>query len=189
MGHRSLSNVIGVDDAPFPRAHRGNVKIVATVYAGLRFDGVLIGQVRRDGRNATATVARMIAESRFREHVQLVLLQGVALAGFNVVDVPELCRRLSVPALVVMRRAPDMAAVQRALLARVPGGADKWTLVERLGPPEPVLDVYVQRIGITPAETLDVVRRLAVNGHIPEPLRTAHLIAGAIGLGHSRGRA
>ena len=44
-----LSNVIGFDDAPFERDHRGKVEVVGTVYAGLRFDGVLIGAVEKDG--------------------------------------------------------------------------------------------------------------------------------------------
>jgi hypothetical protein len=34
-----------------------------------------------------------------------------------------------------------------------------------------------------------VIEELAVHGNIPEPLRTAHLIAGAMATGQSRGRA
>jgi endonuclease V-like protein UPF0215 family len=34
-----------------------------------------------------------------------------------------------------------------------------------------------------------VVERFALHSHIPEPLRTAHLIAGAIAEGQSRGKA
>lgn len=48
--------------------------------------------------------------------------------------------------------------------------------------------VYVQRVGLTLDETERVIERLVVNGNVPEPLRTAHLIAGAIVTGQSRGR-
>ena len=33
-----------------------------------------------------------------------------------------------------------------------------------------------------------IIQRTATHGKIPEPLRTAHLIAGAIATGQSRGR-
>ena len=49
---KPFSNVVGFDDAPFRRDHRGDVAVVGTVYAGLRLDGILLGKVRRDGANA-----------------------------------------------------------------------------------------------------------------------------------------
>ena len=52
---RRLSNVVGFDDAPFAKAHRGNVKVVGAVFARERLDGVLVGQVRRDGANTAPT--------------------------------------------------------------------------------------------------------------------------------------
>lgn len=172
--------MVGFDDAPFRPGHRGDVTVVGTVFAGLRLDGVLWGRLRRDGANATRVLADMAAGSRFAPQLQLVLLQGIALAGFNVVDAPGLAQRLGVPVLVVARRAPDLAAVRRALLERVPGGRRKWRLIEALGPMEPLAGVYVQRVGLAPSEAEAVLRRLAVHGRIPEPLRSAHLIAAGI---------
>lgn len=185
---RSYSHVIGLDDAPFARDHRGDVPIVGAVYADTRLEGVLVGRVRRDGANATRAVADLIARSKFARQVQLVMLQGIALAGFNVIDVHALHTRLRVPVLVVVRRRPRLERVRAALLARVPGGAQKWRLVERLGPVEPVAGVFVQRVGILPDDVEQVIRRLAIHSRVPEPLRTAHLIAGALATGQSRGR-
>jgi uncharacterized protein len=54
---------------------------------------------------------------------------------------------------------------------------------------EAVQGVYVQRAGITLDKTADLVRRLAQHSTLPEPLRTAHLIAGGVTLGESRHRA
>lgn len=177
---RVLSHVVGFDDGPFPPEHRGDVDLIGAVFAGLRLEGVLRGRVRRDGANATRTIAALIEVSRFREHLQAVLLQGIALAGFNVVDVQTLHQRLGLPVLAVTRRRPDREAVRRALLGSVPGGRRKWRLVQRAGDPEPVAGVYVQRAGLDLAEAERLVRNLAVYAHIPEPLRTAHLIAGGI---------
>ncbi|MBI2893831.1 MAG: DUF99 family protein [Deltaproteobacteria bacterium] len=187
---RGLSNVVAFDDAPFAREHRGDVPLVGAVFAGVRLDGVLIGRVRRDGANATRAMSALVAGSHFAGHVQAVLLQGIAVAGFNVVDIAALHEALGLPVLVVARRQPDMEGVRKALFGgRVPGGAHKWRLVEKAGPMEPVAGLWVQRAGLTLAEADHMLRRLRLHGLLPEPIRVAHLIAGALGTGHSRGRA
>ncbi len=150
---------------------------------------MLIGKARRDGANAARNLAALVLGSKFREHLQLVMLNGIALAGFNVVDVFDLHRRLDLPVLVVARREPDFDAIRDALLTRVPGGRRKWSLIERLGAMEAAGPIYVQHCGLSLDAARQVVRRYAVNGHIPEPLRVAHLIAGAVATGQSRGRA
>jgi endonuclease V-like protein UPF0215 family len=165
------------------------VLVVGVAYAGLRLEGVLSTHVRRDGTDATRALAARVTTSRFAAHTKLVLLQGIALAGFNVVDVHALHAALGVPVLVVARRPPSLEAVRAALLGRVRGGARKWALVEKAGPMEPVAGLMVQRAGIALADAGAVIERLAVNGRIPEPLRVAHLIAGGVTTGQSRGRA
>jgi len=184
-----ISHVIGFDDAPFERTHRGDVLIVGAVYAGTRLEGVLSGKVRRDGANSTRVLIDLVARSRFRAHAQAILLQGIACAGFNVVDIHKLHAVLMIPVIVVARKQPDFTAIRRALLHRVPGGKRKWVLIECLGPMEPAASVYVQRAGISFEKTAELIKRLAVNGALPEPLRTAHLIAGGVTVGENRHRA
>ena len=163
--------------------------VVATAFSGLRLEGVLSTRVRRDGADATRALAERIGSSRYAAHTRLVMLQGIALAGFNVVDIHGLHEALGIPVLIVARRAPRLAAIRAALLDHVPGGARKWALVEKAGPREPSAGLMVQRAGLSLAEAGGVIERLAVNGNIPEPLRMAHLIAGGVTTGQSRGRA
>lgn len=199
---RRLSHVIGIDDAPFPRAHRGDVLIVGVAFTAGRpaegphdtpgppgVEGILSSRVRRDGANATRAVEKMVRASQFYAHLHAVLFQGIALAGFNVVDVHALADALERPVLVVARRAPDMAAIESALRTKVPGGAAKWQRILRAGPMEPCGPLFVQRAGLSLVEAADLIERLAIHGHIPEPLRLAHLIAGGVTTGVSRGRA
>ena len=188
MRQPKLSHVIGIDDAPFPRTHRGDILMVGAVFSGARLEGVLTGKVRRDGANATERIARMIEGSRFYPQLQLVLLQGIAVAGFNVVDIHALHRQLQLPVMVVARKKPNMKAIHHALLTRVPGGTRKWRLVEKAGPMELLAGVYVQRAGVDVADAKRLIKRLAMNSDIPEPLRTAHLIAGGVTMGESRHR-
>ncbi|MBL3491164.1 DUF99 family protein, partial [Klebsiella pneumoniae] len=60
MKPSKLSHAVGVDDFPFPREHRGDVSVVGAVYAGARLEGVLRGEIRRDGRNSTEVLARLV---------------------------------------------------------------------------------------------------------------------------------
>jgi len=62
-------------------------------------------------------------------------------------------------------------------------------LIEQAGPMEPVRGVYVQRAGLSLAEARDLLAATTLHGNLPEPMRLAHLIAGGIVTGKSRGRA
>jgi endonuclease V-like protein UPF0215 family len=130
----------------------------------------------------------MIGGSRFAAQTAAVLLQGIALAGLNVVDVRALHAALGIPVIVVARRAPDLAAM-RAALDHVRGGARKWALIEQAGPMEALGPVHVQRVGVSRERAAEILAATTTHGHLPEALRAAHLIAGGVTTGHSRGRA
>jgi endonuclease V-like protein UPF0215 family len=160
-----------------------------------------------------------VRASQFGGHIRAVLLQGVAVAGFNVVDVHALSASLRVPVLVVMRRRPDLEAMRQALFSdvprmrpRVPGAARKWRLIQGAGPiewlaashrstkralllPPPTglraggPRLWVQRVGMSLEEARVLVEATTLHGHMPEPVRIAHLIAGGMVTGRSRGRA
>lgn len=185
---RRLDHVVGFDDAPFDPTHRGDVPLIGAVFAGTRLDGVLCGKLRRDGVNGTRAIADMVRGCRYYPQLHAVLLQGINFAGFNVVDLAQLHCALELPVLVVSRKRPDLAAIRRALLEHVRGGARKWRLVEAAGPMEALGGLYVQRAGMTNEQARALLERLSINGAMPEPLRVAHLIAGALVRGQSTGR-
>ena len=215
-------NVMGFDDGPFSHAHRGRVLLVGALCAGTRLDGVVSGHVRRDGGDAASRMIDLVRSSQFGDSIRAVMLQGIAVGGFNVVDVHELSRALDVPVLIVTRRPPDLDAVRRALFSeappgrpRVAGAERKWDLIVAAGPVEflgpsrralrrlagaraypagskgeqPVPRIYVQRIGLTVEAARKLIEATTLHGNIPEPVRIAHLIAGGIVVGRSRGRA
>ena len=208
-------NVIGFDDGPFLREHRGDVLLVGVVCSGTRVDGIVSGKVRRDGANATRVMIDLVLASQFAMHLQAVVFQGIAVGGFNVVDIHGLSAALGIPVLVVTRRPPDMPAVKRALFhsspalrPRVPGAARKWKPIEQAGAMEMLgasqrakrrvnvtgirttePRLWVQRAGLSLDDARALVADTTLHGNIPEPVRLAHLIAGGITTGKSRGRA
>jgi endonuclease V-like protein UPF0215 family len=187
---RSFSHVVGIDDAPFVREHRGDIQIVGVVYSMERLEGVVSDKVRRDGVNSTRAICAMLKRSRYIEHLQAVFLQGIALGGFNVIDIHKLSSWLEVPVVVVVRKMPNMQSVRKALLEKVAGGAKKWKLIEQAGALEEAGEVLVQRAGLSLEEAAALCKKFALHSHLPEPLRAAHIIAGGITLGeNSKGRA
>lgn len=182
MSGTRFSHVIGIDDAPFPRDFRGDIPIVGVAFSELRVEGVLRSKVRRDGQNATRALVSMIRESRFAPQTRLVMMEGIALGGFNVVDIKALSEALEMAVLVVSKRKPNMAAVEAALKQRVRGGEEKWRLIERAGPMEPLGSLFVQRENLSRADADAVIRRLAVSVRLPEPVRMAHIVASALAI-------
>lgn len=163
--------------------------VVGCVFCRTRLDGIVCSKVRRDGANSTVRIVEMIEGSQFVEHVQAILLLGIALAGFNVVDIRGLNERTGLPVLVVVRKKPNLSRIRGTLLSKVPGGARKWRLIERAGPVEPLRSVFVQRAGLSMEQARSLFAATTLHGNVPEPLRSAHLIAGGVTDGASRGRA
>ena len=186
---RAYSNVIGFDDGPFDKQRTRNVRLVGAVCARTRLDGVVCGFVRRDGVNSTERMIALVRESQFADHVQAVLLQGIAVGGFNVVDVHALHRALDVPVLVLMRRRPRLDSMRAAISKHMPGAARKWSLIQAAGQIEPLGPIYCQRAGLSLPEARGLVAATTLHGNLPEALRLAHLIAGGVTTGKSRGRA
>src|ERR1700693_1942425 len=160
---RRISHVVGFDDAPFDRSHRGDVLVVGAVFAGNRLDGVISTKVRRDGANAAQRLTDCLAGSKYFDQLQAILLQGIAFAGFNVVDLQRLHEATGLPVLVIARYRPDLQAIRKALLEQVPGGARKWRLIEAAGPMEPMAALYVQRCGITAENAARLLASLQQN--------------------------
>lgn len=182
--------VIGIDDTPFERQQETPVPIAGIVCAGTRFEGMLWSSVARDGLEATDKLVEIIQASKFYSQLHAVLLDGIALGGFNVVDLPALSRRLNLPCLSVMRKLPDMDGIVKALERMGPGEkARRLPVIERAGPIHRDGPFCFQVQGLAPELAGAMLARVTDTGHVPEALRLAHLIGAAIATGQSSKRA
>lgn len=179
---------IGFDDAPFRRGRRGGVGLAGVVCAGTRFEGLVFGRIRQDGWDATRRIAALLANGKFLAQLHLVLLDGIGFGGLNLVDLPALATLLGRPCAAVMRRPPDLAAMERAI-RRLPGPERRLALLARAGPIHRIGGFVFQVRGAEPGPTAAALARLTDRGLVPEPLRLAHLVAGAVRRGESGRRA
>ncbi|MBI2651262.1 DUF99 family protein [Candidatus Woesearchaeota archaeon] len=180
--------VLGIDDAPFNKFKKGNALIIATVFRGGSWlEGILSTKASIDGSNATKKLADMINKSKFKPQLQCVFLDGIAVAGFNVIDVGELSKKTRLPVIVVMRKMPNIKKIKEALIKL--NKKNKIGLIEKAGKIIKMENIYVQLIGIEIDKAKELLKIVCTRSFIPEPLRIAHLIASGIIYGESRGKA
>lgn len=179
--------VIGFDDAPFDKRVDTAVNVAGVVCAGTRMEGLLWGTATRDGADATEVLAGMVRGSKFHDQLALVLLDGIAIGGMNLVDLPALAEALGLPVVAVMRKAPDLAAFD-AVCARFDDAERRRALVRAAGPIHTAA-VPFQVAGVDPDTAAWALGALTVQGKVPEALRLAHLIGAAIRTGQSSRRA
>ncbi len=189
---KSKSRFLGIDDAPFRFSDERVPLVGVVVQAPAYIEGVLTTLAEVDGHDATDRIAAMILASRYRTGLAMVLLDGTAVGGFNVVDVDALHASIGRPVVTVTRRKPDLAAMERALRRRFDDWDERWDVIRRHDV-ESVRtrhgSLWVTYAGTTASEVREAVGLTTVRGVVPEPLRVAHLIAAGIMRGESRGRA
>jgi len=183
-----LVRSVGFDDGPFLRGRRGLVPVCGVVCAGTRFEGMVWGRVRQDGWNATDVLSGLLVDGKFLKQLHAILLDGVTFAGFNVVDLGALSARTGKPVVAVMRHAPDLAAIASVARA-LPRSDRRLELLARAGPIHHVAPFTFQCHGVEPDTAAEILRRTTDRGYVPEPLRLAHLVAGAVKNGQSGRRA
>ena len=103
-------------------------------------------------------------------------------------DLPTLSDRLALPCLAVMRRKPDLAAVDSAL-RRFADYPRRAALLRAAGPIHERDGFVFQVAGCEPALAAALLGRVTDTGQVPEPLRLAHLIGAAVIRGESGRRA
>lgn len=181
--------VLAIDDGPFAHRVRARVPIIGVLTRGAqRIETVCSTAVVRDGWHAAEAMASMIATNELAHQARCVLLDGVAVGGFNIVDVAQLASDTSLPVLTVMRKHPDLAKMRHAL-ENVSRPERRWAMVERAGPIHRGEHGWFQCVGCDEAWAHDVLAMLTVEGNYPEPLRLAHVIGAGMVLGRSRSRA
>lgn len=191
MAWKPEARVLAIDDGPATPAdsHADLVGVVVRAASGY-VEAVLHDRVRRDGDDATKTMAGMVTGCRAYSNIVAVLVHNVTVAGFNTVDVGALQEATRRPVVAVSKGAQDYQAMQRALLGGgIPGGADKWRRIE--GCPDAVVrhrGLSLVPAGLAPHEAIGLVDLCTQRGDLPEPLRLAHLIAAGWVLGQSRGQ-
>ncbi len=186
--------ILGFDDSPFKRDDK-TVSVVGVVYRGGNFlDGAIRLEVGVDGLDATDKISDFINSSRQKSQLKVLMFDGITLGGFNPVDIVKLNQSTGLPVIVVNRKLPDIQSVKDALEKNFVDHNKRWGIILNAGKIKTCRlnsgkQIHYQVSGLTDEEAEDLIRLSTTHSDIPEPLRVAHLIAGALVKGESSGRA
>jgi len=178
--------VLGIDDGRFVPHTKGTVDVVGVVYrGGYWFEGVMHTKITIDGIDATGKIADMIKNSPHYQELRVVILDGITFAGFNVVDVSKLSRRVDLPVMSVAREKPDLEEIRNAL-KNLPDFELRWQSMQNAGELFEVETrngenpVYIQIAGILLEDAKKIMKRTSTQSNIPEALRVSHIIASGL---------
>jgi endonuclease V-like protein UPF0215 family len=184
--------VLGIDDSPFHFEDDRALVVGVVVRLPSYVEGVMRTWCEVDGTDANDVLSEMVLKSRFREQIKLAMVDGIALGGFNVIDISALHQRTDVPFATITRDPPDMHAMENALRSHFSDWEKRIATIQMHPLRELKTDyksIHIAQVGMPPEEAEELIRRSTVRGALPEPLRIAHLIATAMETGESRGRA
>lgn len=184
--------IAGIDDSPFKKFYDKKCLIVVTIFRGGNYmDGLLSTYVTVDGEDATEKISNLLKKTRNYEQLNCIMLNGISLAGFNVIDIKELNKKTRLPVIVIIRKMPDLVKIRKALnklkanhkinLIKKAGKIFKIRIKEK--------NIFMQVSGISPKKASEIVKIATTHSLIPEPIRISHIIASGIRNGESHGRA
>ncbi|MBW3013494.1 DUF99 family protein [Candidatus Woesearchaeota archaeon] len=185
--------LIGVDDAPFDKLKKGEIPIIGCIHrGGGLLEGIISDKITVDGEDSTKKIADMINRTKHKDQLQCIFTDGIAVGGFNVIDVKLLADKTHLPVIVIMRNHPNLESIKSAI-KNVPNYKMKLKLIKQAGKIREIEvgggKIYFQCKAIPVKKAKEIIKVAVTRGHMPEPIRTAHLIASGIAEGESKGRA
>jgi len=180
--------VMGFDDAPFSKERNSIVNISGIVCSLTRFEGMVWGEVKKDGDDATSQLIDLITKSKFYPQLHAILLDGIAFGGFNIIDLQALSTETQLPCIAVMRKCPNLAAIDKAL-TNFTDYERRSILLKNAGTIQQQGGFIFQHAGIDRDNAACLLGRVTDTGKVPEPLRLAHFIGAAVKTGESSNRA
>ncbi len=200
--------ILGIDDAPFNKLQnpmwipglqrvtnkilrrfmKGKTIVIGTFFRGGNYlDGIVSTKITVDGDDSTKNIIEMVNNCKFKPQLKLLMIDGIAVGGFNVIDIEELNEKTGLPVIVVVRGYPDFEKIEAAL--KKLGKEKKFELIKKAGKVHKLEKIHIQIKGIKLDDAKKIVEMTCTRSYIPEPIRAAHLMASGVVEGESRGRA
>jgi uncharacterized protein len=184
--------LLGIDDGPFVFSQEKALLIGVVIRANGYLEGILKREVSIDGLEATDIVIDMINSTHHRQQLKAVLLDGVALGGFNVIDIEKVYTNTRLPVITVTRDQPNLEAIKNALKAHFKDWEVRFDLMQKgslFKCNTQYNPIFIKCAGFSFEQAKEIITLSTIRGVIPEPIRMAHLIASGITRGESYGKA
>ncbi|MHC1605017.1 MAG: endonuclease dU [Candidatus Methanofastidiosia archaeon] len=179
--------LMGIDDAYFCKGDREALVIGVVFRGGFWIDGMVSTTVAVDGLDATDRIMDMIVQSKYKD-LRAIMLSGVTIAGFNVVDIQKLSEKTGLPVIVVVEKFPDFDKIELAI-SNVKYPEMRLEMIRHAGELYKLHgSVYFQCYGMCWESAKKIIEMTSTHSNIPEPLRVSHIIASALTRGEASKR-
>ena len=189
---KSQIRLLGIDDSPFKFTNKYTTAIGVVMRGGEYLECVLQRNVQIDGDDATFACIDMIKKTRYNKQLRAMLIDGIALGGFNIIDIEGIYNETNLPVITITRDKPDFEKIKLALEKNFSDWDYRFKLMKKGKLFEVKTKhnpIYVKCVGIDISEAKEIIKISTIRGVIPEPIRVAHIIASGIVRGESYGKA
>lgn len=176
---------IGVEDGSFPasreRKQHFKTLLVATLFQELQLRDIKLRGIVVDGTDATDTLLSII--NSLKQKPDIILLAGISYGGFNFIDPFKIQDDANLPSIIVTTEKPNNKDVQTALQHHFPDWEIRWNVYNRLTNFQPIQanpkenPIFMETVGLSAVVGKRILTRLTRIGRMPEPIRTARMIA------------
>jgi len=184
--------LLGIDDSPFNFKEKYST-VVGVITRGANYlEGVISNKVTIDGSDATFVCINMIKKTRHKKQLRAILIDGVAIGGFNVIDIQEIFDETNLPVITVTRDYPDYTSIQLALKKHFDDWEKRYKIISKGELYEiktKYNPIFIKCSGLCIDKAKEIINISTIRGVIPEPIRMAHIIASGITRGESYGKA
>src|SRR5690242_270888 len=206
-GVKPQIRTLGIDDSRF-RFKEGRAYLVAVQMRGHDVvESTMTEMIDVDGWDATDAVIRLVLQApafRRREYVSVegrrpeplekgatenmglhaVLIDGLTVGGFNIIDVERVWEATRVPVIAVTTRNPDLGRIHRALEHNFEDWPERFKVFERNRVTSVRISNYTLHghiAGVHPTRAADILAAVTKPGHrVPEPIRVADSFASSM---------
>ena len=149
----------------------------------LIIDGFVFGHSTVGGDDATDTILSMYEELD-RPDVSFLLISGIVISLYNIVDVKRISEKIGLPIIGVTYQ--ESSGIDDAIKYHFPESYEsKLAEYSKLGTREKITlhtshNLYIRNEGCTVLEAKQLLDKMTLQGSIPEPLKIAQLLANTL---------
>ncbi|MCL4383248.1 MAG: DUF99 family protein [Candidatus Marsarchaeota archaeon] len=191
--------IIAITSSPFIRQNiikpkpdkkqankKNKVLIIGVIGRKNTTEGILSKYIDINGNDATDKIIRMIKYSRFFSQIKLIALNGIAIAGLNIVDIYKIKKQLDIDAVVITRDRPRPGKLINAL--KKFGKGNKKSIKNQISIIKKYKkeNIYHEKFYIQTLLELKDIKNIITS--CTDLLRLSHLIARGVKTGESKGR-
>ncbi|MEM3522323.1 MAG: DUF99 family protein, partial [Candidatus Bathyarchaeia archaeon] len=151
---------------------------ILTLFYNAFIEKIKLGRITIDGLDSTEVIIDLLKDLDF----DIIMLNSITLAGFNIIDVERIKELYKKPIIIVVKEKPNNKAVKEALKKHFKDWEYRWSLIRKLGKIYKAKTMENQpplyfETSLNPKLAIKIMKHYCLTCRIPEPLRVTRLIA------------